>query len=93
VAGVSRHRRKIVASHPRDAQHFHYAPSILLRRLEEEALAALPGGTGPGALTARTATKRASGTGGSRGRGHQAGDRGLSIPPPNRRPSMKRGTE
>ena len=30
-----------------------YEPPHLLRRVEEEALAALPGGTGPGALTAR----------------------------------------
>jgi hypothetical protein len=47
-----------------------YEPPPLLDRVEEEAPAALPGGTGPGALTgAFDRTTGASRDGGSRGRG------------------------
>ena len=56
-------------------------PPLLLRGVEEEALAALPGGTGPGALTARPRRR----TGASRerrlqGPRHHDGDRGFSLP-------------
>src|SRR5450759_1443971 len=61
VAHISRHRY--------GARH---ALAPLLVRGEEEALAALPGGTGPGALTARADDDRGPpGNGGSEGRGHR----------------------
>jgi hypothetical protein len=58
-----------------------YEPPRLLRRVEEEAPAALPGGTGPGALTgAFVRTTGASRDGGSRGRGTEVVTAVFSCP-------------
>jgi hypothetical protein len=59
--GMDRRRHgSPLASSARYAQYFRHAHNRRLRRFEAEALAALPGGTGPGALTARTATTERS---------------------------------
>src|SRR3954447_2340550 len=59
-----------------------YEPPPLHDRVEEEALAALPGGTGPGALNgASTDDPGPPGNGGSRGRDTTNGVRGFFVSP------------
>ena len=79
--GRKRSLAEMVASSDGYAYDSPHEPPHLLGRVQEEALAALPGGTGPGALTARP-TRR---TGASRerrlqGPRHHDGDRGFFVP-------------
>ena len=60
---------------------FAHEPLALLDGLEEEALAALPGGTGPGALTGANDTTGASRERRLQGPRHHDGDRGFFVSP------------